>query len=132
MTAKGLAAWQKRSSFWEVAFDSAKLSKSPMLCGTFCDDVEPGYESYGAPFNNLKALKGKTEIVLTGSVTIAERASIGGVDVTVWVCPGSSRIDVSCAKGIGGFTDDTPHPIPVGPGDQVLFTLDLKVSRGRG
>jgi hypothetical protein len=137
LTAGDLAAWQKKAGFWEVDFFGKGPSESLRLCPHFCGDVEPGYASFGAPFNNVRALRtapaaGRIEIVLEGSITVNHSASITAVSANVWVCPGSVPLSVSCAKGRGGFDFDTPTPIAVVAGEQVLFTLDMKVPAERG
>jgi hypothetical protein len=130
LTADALAVWRHKpggSYYWEVDFLGNNTVESRLLCGGFCVDIEPGHESDGAPFNNLSAtttavIGGRNKIILQGTVNIDDNASITTVSVDRWVSPNLSR---------GGFMFDTPKPIAVVAGQQLLFTLVMSIAAPR-
>lgn len=131
LTADDLAVWRHKpggSYYWEVDFFGKNAAESRLLCPDFCVDIEPGHEADGAPFNNLSAtatavIGGRNKIILQGTVNIDGNASITTVSVDRWVSPNLSR---------GGFLADTPTPIAVVGGQQLLFALVMSVAAPHG
>ena len=131
LTAGDLAVWRHKpgaSYYWEVDFLGRNPAESELLCPGTCVDIEPGHESSGAPVNNLSAtatavVGGRNKIILQGAITIDGNASITTVACDRWVSANKSR---------GGFFADTPRPIAVVAGEQLLFTLVMSVAAPQG
>jgi hypothetical protein len=131
LTAGDLAVWRHKPGgfyYWEVDFLGNNVAESRLLCGRLCVDIEPGHESDGAPFNNLSAtatavIGGRNKIILQGTVNIDGNGSIATVSVDRWVSPHLSR---------GGLMFDTPRPIGVIAGQQLVFTLVMSVAAPHG
>jgi hypothetical protein len=128
VTAADVRAWRGSSGFWVVTLLGHGAVASLALCGpSFCGDAEPGHEDFGAPFNNLTATttglaSAPRRIVLTGHVDVIGRGAVTNVSGDDWFTANEAR----------GFAYDAPAPVTVAPGQQLFFTIVLKVPFGPG
>jgi hypothetical protein len=130
VTAADVRAWRGSSGFWAVTLLGKGAVASRVLCGPlFCGDAEPGHEDFGAPLDNLTATStglapapGPSRIVLAGHVDIVGEGAVTDVSGDDWFTANKAR----------GFDYNAPAPVTVAPGQQVFFTIVLKVPIGRG
>jgi hypothetical protein len=126
LAAGDLAAWRHRSGgfyFWEVDF-LGRTSAESRLCVEFCGDVEPGHDSFGAPFDNLSETRtavvgDRNTITLRGAVTFDRDGAITDLCADRWISP---------SRSVGGFLYLTPRRIAVAAGQQLLFTVVMSIA----